>query len=321
MSEVLQFENPQWLVRGLVHRESTVFLSAAPKTGKSLFALRLAASVSTGTPLFGYECEQGNVLYVAAERAHLMKPRALALREKSIPFDPERFKIYPQPVQFGTVTSVEQFVDDLSQHPALLIIDTLRRCYRGDENDSATMTQFCAGIETFCDLTGASAVVIHHDHRERINAQGRPIPTGFSGSGALLGSLDAYFSLQRNTNGTVRIFAKEANEGNDFEAIASVERVDLGDHTTFVMLETEGATAKAKVELEPLMQALLIRNPRITLADLLKLCTEDSDVSKNWPKLSKNTVSQVLNKWHESGMVEKLKNPQHQQQFFHSWIG
>ena len=321
MDEVMEWDEPEWLVEGLVHKESMVFLSAAPKTGKSLFALRLAAAVSSGTPLFGHQCEQGDVLYIAAERARLMNPRVRALVKSGIPIDFEHLRVWPTPVEFMDHEQVAEFVNSLTAHPKLLIVDTLRRCYTGDESDNPTMTRWCEGVELFCNLTGASAFIIHHNHRERRDTYGRPIEGDYSGAGALLGSADAQFTIRHKGDELVAIETEAANEGNHFTAYATTVPVELDKHTTWVMIEGITPTVDDKPQLNDLVREVLIDNPSVTLKRLAELCREDAEIAVWWPDLDDTTVSRILKKWVKSGLVDKTVNPAHKQQHFHTWIG
>lgn len=56
--ELAAMPEPQWLVDGLVHKGSAIFLHGAAKTGKSLWAMRVAAAVTSGTPLSGRAAKQ-----------------------------------------------------------------------------------------------------------------------------------------------------------------------------------------------------------------------------------------------------------------------
>lgn len=238
--ELAAMPEPQWLVDGLVHKGSAIFLHGAAKTGKSLWAMRVAAAVTSGTPLSGRAAKQGNVLYVAAERARLMVPRGKALLNEGIPFDTSRFSTYPKSVSFLDDSEVSALIDSVQDDPpSLLIIDTLRRCFSGGvENDNNDMTRWASGVEYFCDATGSAAIVIHHDHRQYRDKAGRPLPTDYAGGGALLGSFDAQIGLV-NKDGLIHVKVDAANEGNDFESTYRTEQRQIGTHKTWIMLDAE----------------------------------------------------------------------------------
>ncbi len=321
LDEVLQWDEPEWLIDGFVHRGSSVFLSGPPKTGKSLAIMRLGAATTSGSVVFGYQAHKGKWVALNAERARLTKPRVQALIELGIPFVADNFKMYPQPVPFLDEKEVKRFAE-MAGPTDLLTVDTLRRCFAGGrENDNNDMTAWAQGVEYFCEITGAAAIVVHHNHREHRDTRGRALPTDFAGGGSLLGSLDAQFSLRPIGNNRIEIRVEGANEGNNFHAVTTTVEHVIGSHKTWVMVETDDAPVEAKPQLEPLVQSIVIENPKSTLAHVYNLCVQNEVINHNWPSLNVGTISRIVGKWVKQGQVDRQPNPDHSQQHFHTWVG
>lgn len=308
IDEIMAWKDPDWIIDGLIEEQSCVFISAQPTVGKSFFALRLAASVSSGEPLFGHDTNQGNVLFLAAERAKLMKRRVRALQVRGVPIDPDHFKLWPSPVIFSKHDEVREFVRSLKHIPSLLIVDTLRRCNDGDESDNPHMTRWCEGVELFRDLTGSSVLVIHHDHRQSYTKHGTALESSFSGAGAILGSFDGYFTVKPQTNGTILIKSAGANEAQGFRARTCIENVELGNgNRTGIMVEADGGFTIGEA---PNLWALAVNvlgDDEITLKQWYERCVQDDEITRHWPNLDESTISKMMKE--HGADLEIRKNP------------
>jgi len=284
---------PDWLVDGLIHEGSCILLNGAPKSGKSLLALRLAGCVSTGSPLAGRQSKQGRVCYMALERPDALRARMQAIIDAGLPFDARQISAYTHVVDFLDGERVESFVDHFDgAYPSLMIVDTLRRAYTGDENNNNLMTKWCQGVEHLRDLTGSAVVVVHHNRRDQVTPHGRKVKGDYAGAGALLGSFDAQLACIREANGVVRFKIEGANEGNDFDAHFEVEQVTVfGTHSSAILRET---TQSSKPDLDLLVIAVLKRNPRVTQTRLRELCVEDETIREVWPDLNKGTIRKIV---------------------------
>jgi hypothetical protein len=326
--EIMCFDDPEWLVEGFVEESSCIFVSAQPKVGKSFLALRLAAAVSSGTDLFGFNAKQGHVLYLAAERAHLMKRRLQALTLRGIPLDRNHFRMWPDPVMFADHEAVTNFVKALTVTPDLLIVDTLRRCNDGDERDNTHMGLWTKGIEEFRELTGASVVVIHHDHKAQHNSYGRAMETTFSGAGSILGNLDGYFSVRPQQNGTIVITSEGSNELNGFHVTTRIENQVIGVNSdgrtrssgVMVHIDADGVIEEPKPRLENVVEDVIKANPNSDLRTIANQTRELEVVQQHWPNLDNTSVGRIVNQFESEGKVYKAPHPKHAQKYQVVWI-
>lgn len=142
-------------------------------TGKSMFALEVAAAVAGGPDLLGLGIQRnGNVLVVAAEdpepvlwgRMHaigsFISPE---LRESII----QRLDILP-----ALSAGIDMFGDNAAAWTAqiatraadcrLVIIDTLSRVHTGEENERKDAARVMRNLEAIANATGAAIVFLHH---------------------------------------------------------------------------------------------------------------------------------------------------------------
>jgi hypothetical protein len=58
---------PQFLVEAMIEERSLALVFGRPASGKSFFAVDVAASISTGEPFQGLKVQKGDVVYIAGE--------------------------------------------------------------------------------------------------------------------------------------------------------------------------------------------------------------------------------------------------------------
>lgn len=219
-----------WLVNGMIREGTTVFLSGKEGTGKSFVALDLAYSVAEGRPFLGEDVNKGDVLYVAAERGDAQRERLEALRDLK-GFNPDSVTFLDYAFMFNRPDDVRLFheaVERVGITPKLIIIDTLRASFEGDENNSWTAQATMNALRDVRRTYDATMLIIHH-----VNAFGRS-----RGSSAFIGAADTelylveskskkaqrvYLTVRKQNNGKKWVqYTLEAQEiafGNDYSSI------------------------------------------------------------------------------------------------------
>jgi len=253
--ELLRLPPQQWLVDQLIPEAAFTLLYGPSGEGKSFVALDWALSIATGTPWLGqHPTRLGTVVYVACEGAAGLPKRVSAwLDAHEDVVSPEHMLFLLTTLDVYDNDAVDEFFEALDErfpaqmdiYPvtgervetiapderlALIVVDTLARAYRGDdENSSAEMSTFIRRLEVLKDQYGASVLLVHHASRggnER-------------GSTALRGAMEAVFSCH-GTKATVviagephqilsRIELTNDKQKDDIEGTITlaVERVDL----------------------------------------------------------------------------------------------
>jgi hypothetical protein len=190
---------------GFVDAESVTMFYGDSKVGKSWLAFELGRSIASGSPFLGHfpVVNPGPVLYLDFEMAQAYweyrwaqlehcKPLGRRIpfhvvtrrNDRRLGFDPERLPLVLKKIR--------------SLNPVLIVVDTIRAAFDGDENDSNDAEAFvnlCREIGT--EATPPAAVVLlHHTTRDG---------TRFRGSGAFFAAVDAAFGLVRSTDGVVTL--------------------------------------------------------------------------------------------------------------------
>lgn len=228
-----------WTVAGVLGGLGLLWGEAG--VGKSFVACSIAASVATGRPWLGHRVAEGPVVYVAGEGGALGVARRLDAAVTALRCcDPE-----DGPVPLWIVTPGVDLVAGPAEivnvmdgvQPQLVIVDTLARCFGGDENSSEDMSKFVRTLDLLRDVYGCSVLVVHHANKTEKTGSGR-----VRGSSVLYGAVDV--SLQLVLDGDrnhVKLVADKLRDRDVTAPVAELrfesvpvwgERDDLGDQRT-----------------------------------------------------------------------------------------
>jgi KaiC/GvpD/RAD55 family RecA-like ATPase len=191
-----------------------------PACGKSFFSLDMASHVATGGPWRGHRVKQGPVVYVAAEGQNSFARRIAAFKAHHAVGD-AAFACITTPLDLRkNGDDVDKLIGDLAlyaqqfgQSVALIVIDTLSRCFGGgEENNSADMAAYIANCERVREKTGAHVLSVHHTPKAQTSV--------LRGHGSLEGAVNTAISVQRE-------------EGEQIAKATVVKQKDGQDRDTF----------------------------------------------------------------------------------------
>lgn len=168
---------PTWLIDRILPAGGFAGLYGPPGVGKSFVALDMAFAVASGLPWQGLDTEPGWVVYISGEGMAGLGRRALTwlthhqleAADADIAWLPEALPIYNGSEDLDRLIAR---IEEVEKAPKLVIIDTLARCFDGDENQQFDMGRFVAGVQQLQHM-GACVVAVHHtnsnESRERGN--------------------------------------------------------------------------------------------------------------------------------------------------------
>jgi plastocyanin len=235
-----------YLIDGLLAEGELSVLWAAPKSGKTFIALRLAYGLACGVGMWGRAVSPGaKVLLVAAEGQGGLKKRVDALAEELGEAD-GTFLVLPQAPNINSPDNeLDTLIQIVRDHGiSLVIIDTLARTFGdADENSAKDMGIFVKNIDQIRHQTKAHVLVIHHSTKEGQTARG---------SSALEGAADIILKVTKPTKDQSYkmgvVAAKDDADGQEFFFDLSTVTVNGGDETTCIAIEvgSHGALSFSK---------------------------------------------------------------------------
>lgn len=251
-SELLKLPPPRWLIHGILPLGGLVGLYGQPGTGKSFLAIDMAMCVASGLPWHEHAVEQGFVLYVSAEGGTGIGKRAdgwlstygvsasvlkMGWLTQSIPINSDSEDMN---VLFGRLN------DEIPEQPILVIIDTLARCFDGNENEQEDMGRFISGVDRLRREFNSTVIVVHHTRLDGDRERGNT---------AFRGAADTMCSVERKPNQPLVL---KCNKQKDYEEFAdlffAMQRVQVGDQTTLVIQDES-------LSREQVLKNLLIKGP------------------------------------------------------------
>jgi len=200
-----------WVVDGVV--TGLTVLWGAPGVGKTFVAVSVAASVATGRPWLGRRCLQGDVVYVCGEGGFPNLARRIQAALTNVGVDwldmyPEEYYGHDEelwspefPIHIADRVDLVAGPAPLiaaigDKRPRLIIIDTLSRCFSGDENKQEFMQKFVQSLDLLRETyPGVAILVLHHANKNH----------DLRGSTVLAGACDASFKMSYGRGADAKI--------------------------------------------------------------------------------------------------------------------
>lgn len=205
----------KWLIRDFMPANKVCLLTAPGGTGKSLFTLQLAFSVSGGATLAGQwtDIEPGSTLVVSAEDdrddVHRRLQAILETYTDDFSLDTDYIDHLLQAVTAGfhhismvgknahlthkkgnqceltegvtKIITLARAIPDLK----LIIFDPVSRFRGGDENSQEDVTRFVEALEKIKQATGATILAVHHANKASMREGGADQQYAARGASAL----------------------------------------------------------------------------------------------------------------------------------------
>jgi hypothetical protein len=211
----------EWIVEPLLAKRRLVALYSAPKVGKSLLMLELAASMASGQPVLGnLATEPIRTLYIDFEN----DPRGdIRERLRSMDFGPEQldnlcYLSYPTLAKLDTAQGAQQLMAAVEEYDCqVVVIDTVSRSVQGDENENDTWLAFYR--HTGLLMKQKEIAMIRLDHSGKDESKGQ------RGGSAKSGDVDAVWKMKKISENGFRLTC-EANRFQIAEQVVDLERVE-----------------------------------------------------------------------------------------------
>ena len=174
-----------WVIEGLVARGMLTVLNGREGEGKSLLAMALAAGVLTGQTEAGLACERGRVMVIDAENGeHEIHRRVRTLELPAT--DVEVFEAQG----FDLRKDSGELEAAIGEHrPDLLVLDSYRTLWGGEENDSGEVAAVLDPLRNLVRRLDAGALLLHHSGK---------VNGAYRGSSAIGASAELGFTLARS---------------------------------------------------------------------------------------------------------------------------
>jgi hypothetical protein len=301
------------LVERLLGAGEASSMYGEPGSGKSVLAEDLGLHIAAKRPWFGRTVLPGAVLYLALERAALVKRRAIAFRIHTgllgLPF-----AIFGGELDFrdaqsaATIVATAKTLEDKAAQPLrLVILDTISRSLcGGDENSSKDMGNTVRTISRILELTQAHVLTVHHS----------PVGSGERqrGHSSLKGALDTTILVEQS--GTVRAArVTKANDSAEDEAVCfALESVEIDrDEAGNVTAAPIVIAAQSNAQSRPVPTRKLSDKQRLALDALARCCADRGQPAPPHFALPGSIMCVPTSAWRDelfaAGVLERSGNP------------
>ena len=284
----LQYKPPEWLIRGVLERDAFAQMFGDVGNGKSFMAIDWACRIATGTPWRGKEVKKGPVIYICGEGQNGFGRRLKAWEEHNgVPLGEARLGMVPAIAMTDAVhlkALVDAIARQLGRAPALIVLDTVARCFGGgDENSTSDMNKFVAACDAIRQLYRCTVLAVHHvGHGDKSRARGAI---------ALKAALDSEYRVEKDGRQMTLTPTKLKDAELPAPVAMELVTVDLpdmfdedGEHVTSAALSMEGVDDSAIMD----QAKRTARQPRkhtdsqtVILALAARIKNEDDEVNLN----------------------------------------
>jgi hypothetical protein len=164
--DMQKMQEPEWLVAGVLIRNTSALMFGKSNTFKSFTAIDLALSVGTGREWHGCAVQKTKVLLVATEGANgvgrLRVPGWYA--HYDVPADlRENVRLYPQEISLDVKENVDLLIATMKHHRVgLLVLDIFGGTMNGTEVEDTTAREWSRNIQRILRETGATVLTVAH---------------------------------------------------------------------------------------------------------------------------------------------------------------
>jgi hypothetical protein len=238
--------NRDWLVEKFWPVDAHLHIFASPKTGKSLLSLWVAANLALGKDAFtGEAIKRHRVAYVDNEMTEMDLQERLI--DMALPFEElEGWLLYfsypslpPMDTELGGLETLAMMQHYESQ---VLILDTLSRVVRGEENSNDTYRNFYAYTGRLLKANNISLARLDHAGHD---------PKKSRGASAKADDVDLVYGLERRANKDdapgyrlIRTHARMGGISETIELLLTDEPISI--RTTSMRSWSEQAIHKAR---------------------------------------------------------------------------
>jgi len=298
----MELGDQDWAVDKIIPNEGITIISGAPKSFKSWISLHIAMCIENGLAVFGkYQATQGGVLIIDEENHLRIIKNRLKMLGMNSSSNPELVLLN----QKGFMASDPKqvcFIADLCDRLKInvVILDSLVRIHRSDENSSKDMSELFDQIKFLCQK-GKTVIVLHHERKEgmyKSSAQSR-----MRGSSDISAVVDSHIAVKKDPKDKTKLTVEHAQSRCDAEEDPfDVRFVAKDGFVEFQYLgknDMETKKSKSSASIEAIIDLLEDFPDGITHGELVKKVMETTDAGE---RTIRSAIKQLLG----DGVIQEL---------------
>lgn len=186
------------LIHGVLRQGHKMLMAGPSKAGKSFALIELSIAIAEGDKWFGWQCEQGRVLYVNLELQAASALNRFKEVYQGLRLRPDNINNIDIWNLRGKTVPMDKLAPKLIRRAAkknyiAVIIDPIYKVLTGDENSADQMAHFTNQFDKVATELGASVIYCHHHSKG--SQGGKKSMDRASGSGVFARDPDALIDL------------------------------------------------------------------------------------------------------------------------------
>ena len=218
-----------WLIDDWLPKTGIGAIYGHPGSGKSFFALDMAAHIAAGQPWAGRHVEQGLVVYVVAEGQTGFRNRLFAMQRAGKIAPDAPFVFIPCPIDLqapdGDLKSLMETIERVAEQAgvpiALLVVDTLSKTFGAGKENTDDMAGYIANCQRISSAFDCFTAVVHHRPKDSESRDLR-------GHSSLRGGIETAILVEAGEIKTATTIKQKDGEDNMVVRFR-LERVILGE--------------------------------------------------------------------------------------------
>lgn len=218
-----------WLIEDWIPKSGIGAVYGHPGSGKSFFALDMAAHIAAGQPWAGRHVEPGLVVYVVAEGQTGFRNRLFAMQHAGRIAPDAPFVFIPCPIDMQSadgdlgalMETIHQVAEQAGVPLALLVIDTLSKTFGSGKENTDDMAGYIANCQRVSSAFDCFTLIVHHRPKDSESRDLR-------GHSSLRGGIETAILVEAGDIKTATTIKQKDGEDNMIVRF-KLERVVIGE--------------------------------------------------------------------------------------------
>jgi hypothetical protein len=287
-------EESEWILKDFVVENGITLLAGEPASYKTTIALLMAKAISEGEPYMGIPTVKKGILFIDLESGR----KFLKKKFKKILNNEEGFNIFilsKENQNFKTIFSPEfENLIEIAKG-GVVIIDSFRRAFTGDEDKSEIVNNVMNRLRELALKHNVSFILLHH--------RGKNPENEYRGSSDILASVDIAYSITRGREEKKDILTLRGIKNRYGEEKNYTWKINESDTT--ITIEDYGEVIRQEKEQEEMEEVEIIEEAIKSFEEQGKIPIQGEIIKKVEKVISKNKARELLKEYDGKRWISK----------------
>lgn len=201
----INFGTDSWLVEELIHTGTLTVISGQPGSFKTWVCMHLALCVAEHKPFLGRFDTSSKRKVLILDKENHAKHLQTRLKALGVPEDTFIWYNFDEELRLDDKEDMNSLLRTIEDEKiGVVILDSLIRFHRSDENDSRQMSSVLSSLKKIANM-GVNVIFTHHHRKE--SAHETPSSSSLRGSSDIFAAVDCHIALVHQKKDNLLIFS------------------------------------------------------------------------------------------------------------------